>query len=221
MKWIHVIAGTLSILTGFVALCVAKGSPLHKRSGIVFAIAMLVMTSTGALLAAMKPERGSMLAGLLAFYLVCTSLLTVRRTVPESRAWLIGFMGMALTLGVVGYAFTYLAMTSANGRLDHLPPQPIFLFGTVALLGAALDARLLIANGIAGSHRIARHLWRMGFALWMATTSLFLGQPTIFPDFLRERMGLRAIPVLFVVAMIVYWLWRTLRTKKRPVPARA
>jgi hypothetical protein len=55
----------------------------------------------------------------------------------------------------------------------------------------------------------------MGFALWIATTSFFIGQPKVFPDFLRQNIGLRAIPVLIVSLVVLYWLARVL-IKKRP-----
>jgi hypothetical protein len=39
--------------------------------------------------------------------------------------------------------------------------------GAVALLAAFGDVRMLLARGISWPHRMARHLWRMCFALWI------------------------------------------------------
>ena len=93
------------------------------------------------------------------------------------------------------------------------------MFGSIGLIGAAFDARLLLAGTLRGGHRLARHLWRLGFALWIATMSFFLGQPRVFPDFLRQNVGLRAIPVLVVALVVGYWLVRVLRKRRAAAPA--
>lgn len=83
------------------------------------------------------------------------------------------------------------------------------MFGTVALVAGLLDARMLWAGSLQAKHRIARHLWRMGFAMWIATASFFLGQVQVFPEPMR-KMGLLAIPVLVVTLIVPYWLVRVL-----------
>jgi uncharacterized membrane protein len=220
MRAIHIIAGLLALVAGAVALYAAKGSWLHRRSGIVFVGAMLVMASLGAYMAALRPDRGSSMAGVLTFYLVSTSLLTVRRTVEQSRGLVIAFMLVAFGVGVFGYSLGFEAPHSANGKVDGLPPQPMFMFGTVGLLAAMLDARMLWAGHIEGAQRIARHLWRMTFAMWIATTSFFLGQAKLFPQPLRQS-GLLFIPVVLVLVLLFYWLIRTLFFKRRAARAPA
>ena len=58
-----------------------------------------------------------------------------------------------------------------------------------------------------GAKKIARHLWRMCFALFMSTGSFFLGQADKIPE------ALRIWPVLYVLAIaplvfLLYWMWR-------------
>jgi uncharacterized membrane protein len=40
---IHVVAGGLAVVLGFTALFVKKGGTVHRRSGLLFVYAMLVM----------------------------------------------------------------------------------------------------------------------------------------------------------------------------------
>ena len=87
-----------------------------------------------------------------------------------------------------------------------------FLFGMVALLAVLGDVRVILAKGIQGAHRIARHLWRMCFALLLASISLFVGQSQVFPEPLRNS-GLLPIPVLLVLLLMFYWLVRVLFTQ--------
>jgi len=216
MKLIHIVAGLLALISGFIALFAAKGSPLHRKAGTVFVGAMLVMASTGALMAVfIKPNPVNVMAGSMTFYLVSTAMLTVKRTVVQIRGLTIALMLAALSLSAWAFSLAFLALASPTGTIGHVPPQPLFMFATAGLAGGLLDARMLWAGRIEGAHRLTRHLWRMGFALWIATTSFFIGQPKVFPDFLRQNIGLRAIPVLIVSLVILYWLARVL-IKKRP-----
>lgn len=214
---IHIVAGLLAIAAGAVALYAVKGSRLHRRSGVVFVVAMLTMASTGALMAGLKPDRGTMLGGALTFYMVCTGFLSVRGSFAENRRLVVALMLMALSIGLFDYAFGAAASNSPTGKFDGYPPALYFVFGSVAFLGASGDARTLIAGRLDGTKRIVRHIGRMGFAMWMATTSFFLGQAKVFPEPLRHAFALRAIPVVLVIAVIVYWLVRVRIKRERAV----
>ena len=218
---IHIVAGLLAITAGAVALTAAKGAAVHRRSGMVFVIAMIAMTSSAVVMAMFfHPNRVNVVAGLLTFYLVCTGLLTVRRPVDDARRWLGALMLLALGVGI--YALSLgLEARNAGGRVDSIPAPPLFLFGVVGLIGGLSDARLLAARGIDGARRIARHLWRMMFALWIATTSLFLGQMRHFPLPIRKP-ALLAIPVVLVLVLMAYWLVRVrVKGRKRVAEPRA
>jgi uncharacterized membrane protein len=219
---IHVTAGLLSIAAGAVALAAVKGSPLHRRSGSVFFFAMLTMASTGALMAALKPDRGTALGGLLVLYVTATGALAIRRTVEQSRSWITGLMLFGFAIAASEYALGFAARAMPNGRVDGYPAPLYFIFGTIALLYAIGDARALHRRVLDGSQRLVRHIGRMGFAMWMATASFFLGQPKVFPEPLRHLVGLRAIPVLLVIGVVLYWIVRTRRARKppRPLPLR-
>jgi uncharacterized membrane protein len=213
---IHVTAGLLSICAGAVALYAVKGSWLHRRSGMIFVVAMLVMASLGAIMAGLKPDRGTALGGVLVIYIVCTGLLTVRRTVEQSRGLLTSLMLLALTVGASEFALGFAARNAVTGRIDGYPSYLYFTFGTVTALCALGDARTLRAGALEGTRRLVRHIWRMCFAMWFATTSFFLGQAKVFPEPLRHAFGLRVIPVVLVLGVMFYWLGRVYLKRRRP-----
>jgi hypothetical protein len=82
----------------------------------------------------------------------------------------------------------------------------LFVVGGILAALAVLDLRV-VRRAIAGAQQLIRHLWRMGFAFFIAAGSLFLGQPDVFPEPLQP-IGLRAAPVLLVVGLTLYWLIR-------------
>src|SRR3954470_112296 len=83
----HILAGGLALVFGYVALCATKGATLHRRSGLLYVWAMLTMSLSGAVMAALKTGSlsTSVVAGSLTFYFVATALLTVRRRADESH----------------------------------------------------------------------------------------------------------------------------------------
>lgn len=215
---LHIFAGAIALIAGAVALSVTKGGYVHRRSGLMFVVAMLFMSASGAAIAAFVPVRISVVAGMLTLYLVLTSLLTVRRIGSSSRPIEIAGMGLGFATGVLGIVFGAMALQTESGALDRYPAAIYFVFGCVALIGTMLDGRMLMASGINGKHRIARHLWRMCFGMYMATSAFFLGQAKLFPEMFRNGW-LLAVPVLMVVMAMLYWLTRTLFAR-RPIPKR-
>jgi uncharacterized membrane protein len=199
---VHILGGIVALLCGYVALYALKGSTLHRKSGLGFVIAMIVMSLTGALIAAVKPDRGSIVAGLLTFYFVLTGLLTVKR-VPRAKQIETVAMVAAVILGVFAiWAGTWLAR---RGRPEA---APMFLFSATAIGAAIGDWKMLRAGAeLTGKPRIKRHLWRLCFAMWVAAASFFWGPPNRVPEIIRIP-ALLPIPVLTPIVVMLYWLWR-------------
>jgi uncharacterized membrane protein len=209
---VHISAGVLGISAGFVALSTVKGARLHRRSGKVFVYAMVTMALIGAMLAAVwgRQPASNIPTGLLTAYLVITALATVRPDASGSRRLDLGLMSLAAAVGLTLFAFGIAAFASPRGELSGIPAPPFFIFGSVALLASIGDLRMIRSGGaqaIRGAPRLARHLWRMCFALLIAAFSFFLGQTQVFPKPLRI-IPLLAIPPLVALLALLYWLGR-------------
>src|SRR5580692_6707777 len=76
---LHIIAGTLGMLSGFAAMAIRKGSRRHSIVGDVFVISMLALASSGTYLAVLKSQPGNILGGTFTFYLVVTGWMVARR----------------------------------------------------------------------------------------------------------------------------------------------
>lgn len=213
---IHIVAGSLALLSGYVALFAAKGATLHRKAGMLFVWAMLVMCLFGG---GMAVAHGvwvevNLPAAILTAYLVVTALTTVRALPRFGGGLHVGGMVVALAVGGTMLAFGAEAVAN-GGRRQGIPAFPFFLFATVGLLGGVGDALVLRSGPVAGSRRLARHLWRMSFALFIAAMSFFLGQADVFPKALRIPAML-AVPPLAVLATMLWWLWRVRARRPRP-----
>lgn len=208
---IHILAGGLGLVAGFTALAVAKGASLHRRGGMLFVYAMLVTAVGGsgiALLRGVAPAI-NVPAALLTAYLVITALTTVRPIrILGTLSAAGGLMLLALAVGLTSLWFGIEAIGSPDGTgRDGMPAFPFLMFGVVGTLAAAGDFRVIRSAPLLGARRLARHLWRMSFALFVAALSFFIGQARVFPEPIRIR-PLLALPVLLVLVTMFYWLWR-------------
>jgi hypothetical protein len=208
MRPIHIVAGSLSLVFGYVALYSAKGAMVHRKSGILFVYAMLTMATFGATIAAVRSVAPmlNIPVALLTAYLVITSLATVRPRAVESRCLGLGAMLASLGIGLTFLTFGFEALAN-GGTINGIPASPFLVFGVVALLASAGDLRVMRSGAPRGARRIARHLWRMSFALFIAALSFFIGQARVIPEPIRIR-PLLALPVLAVLVTMLYWLWR-------------
>jgi uncharacterized membrane protein len=198
---VHILGGLLALVFGYIALFTQKGAAVHRKTGMGFVIAMTVMALSGALIATVKPDRGSIIAGLLTFYFVLTSLLTVKQ-VP----WHKQISTFAMVWGFVTGLFAIWAgwWLAQRGRPEA---APMLIFSAMSIGGAIGDWKMLKAGGIEGRRRIKRHLWRMCFAMWVAAASFFWGPPSRVPELIRYPMVF-PIPVLAPVAVMLYWVWK-------------
>jgi uncharacterized membrane protein len=212
MLVVHIAGGLIAVLAGCLALVVRKGSRLHRRSGDVFVISMLLMASGGAWIAFRKSQPFNGFAGTFTFYLVSTAALVVLRKPKQNGRVEFAFMLVAMAVGFTALAFAF----QAQKQGDVIGYS---IFAAIALLSAASDIRMLVRGGVAGVQRLVRHIWRMGFALFIAAGSFFLGTAG---DPVLRKTGLRAtiftkevrathlpqVPVLIIVLLTIFWLIR-------------
>jgi hypothetical protein len=204
---LHIVAGTLGMLSGFVAVFLLKGSRRHARAGIVFVVTMLCLSASGTILAIMKSQPGNILGGTLTFYLVATAWITAKRRDGEPGILDWGALLIVVAVAACQLTFGLEAAFSETGAKYGYPPGPYFFMGSVAVLAVVGDFRMLMHRGISGTQRIARHLWRMCFALFIAASSIFLARQQIFPALMRKTGVLLFLSFLPLLLM-VFWLLR-------------
>ncbi|MDP3803583.1 hypothetical protein [Brevundimonas sp.] len=210
---LHISGGALGLVSGFAALAAPKGRRLHRAAGTVFVLAMAVMAFFAMVVALQRNQPLNAIGGAFTLYLIGTAWLAVRR--PDGvagRAETTGF----LAASAIAAAGLVVGWQGAGG--DGIPGPVPYVFASVAALGAASDLRVILRRGVSGPSRIARHLWRMCTALFIASGSFFLGQMDEIPQALRG-------PHLFVLALaplaaLLFWMFRVRLTRAfKSVPA--
>ena len=203
MLFFHITAGSLVLLCGFIALFSGKGLKLHKQAGNIFFIAMIILSLSAAYLEVKLGDFPIM--GILSLYFVSTSWASIKRQAGKvgrfEYAAFLCISLLAITFYKWGWDIAY------NGQVleGTLPLVGYFILGTFAAFAATLDLTMIMRGGISGSHRIARHLWRMCLVFLKAILS-FLDQD-IFPDYILDT-GLLWLTLLLPLLMMIYWLGR-------------
>lgn len=206
----HICMGFIALLSGTAAMLFRKGSRRHILAGDVFVLAMLALSSTGTYLGLVKHHVLNTVMGALAFYLVSTAWLAARRKSEETNIFDWGALLVPIAVGAILVVFGVAVATRPG--LRHGYPAPVYLtFGSVAFLFAAGDVHMLRRGGLKGAHRIARHLWRMCYALFIAAASFFQGQQQVFPEAVRKT-GLLFFPSIIPLIVMIFWLFRVRRT---------
>jgi hypothetical protein len=213
---LHICGAIVGLLSGFTAMAFRKGSGLHGAAGNVFFVSMLSMSAAGAYMAAfLKPNNGNVMGGVLTFYLVATGWMAARR-----RDRIVGIFDwsallVALAIGTAAVTWGLEAARSQTGLKDGYPPFLYFVFGSIALLFAASDIRMLVRGGVVGAQRIARHLWRMCLALLFAMVSFYPSRAHLFPRWFNDT-NLLYVPHVLLIGATFFWLVRVSVRKRVP-----
>jgi hypothetical protein len=206
---VHVCAAAIGLLSGAAAVVFRKGSRRHGLTGDVFVVSVLAMGVSAACLGLMIGDPGDVGGGVMTCYFVATGWATARRRNGGTSVF--DWLGL-----LVISAFAAMTLTKAfqvlNGQArleDGVPVAIPFFLGSLCILAAAGDLRMLVRGGIFGDRRTARHLWRMCFGFFIATGSFFLARAHIFPSFIRKTY---ILPLLgfFPLILLVFWLCRIL-----------
>jgi uncharacterized membrane protein len=203
LVFVHVTGGTFALVAGGIAMLARKGERVHRFAGNVFFIAMLVMTVSAFVVAIVRDQSINITASTVTFYMIVTSWVAATRKDGEiGRFETVALVG---GLAVTASAFLF-AVQGKDGGVVH------YVFGSIAAIGVLSDLSVIVRGGLSGRQRIARHLWRMSFAMLVATGAYFAGQPEFVPDILRETR-LNFAPIAVVLVLLLFWLVRVLFTR--------
>lgn len=200
ITWIHIAGGMIALASGAVAVAVRKGGNRHAAAGTWFCISMLVLGVTASMLAPFKTPPESPIGGVMVCYFVATAWVTARRR--DGRPGMFEKIACSIVLAIA-VAMIWSGLNAALSTAPpSSPPSPSVLvaIGGICLFAGLADARYIYRGTLTTAQRITRHLWRMCFALFIATGSFFLGQQDVMPQ------AVRGSPLLFLLAFAPFAL---------------
>jgi hypothetical protein len=203
VMWVHIAAGILALSAGAVAVATRKGQAWHARAGSCFFASMLVLGVTAAVLEPFRtPEPGSPIGGIMVCYFVATAWVAARRR--DGATGKFEMIACAVALGMAAL-MAWGAVTGAG--TTPAGTGPVFVLAGICLLAGLLDLSAILRRKLTAAQRLARHLWRMCFAFFVATGSVVLAQQDVMPR------AVQGSPILFLLAfapfaVMAFWLVR-------------
>lgn len=221
ITWVHIAGGLTALLSGAVAVTARKGGDIHISTGTWFFVSMLVLGVTASILGPLKTPPDSPIGGVMVCYFVATAWMAARRRSGTPGRFEKVACAIVLLIASLMIARGFMLALDPAAQVSEPPgPGALFAIGAFCLLAGLGDLRWIICGKLSATQRISRHLWRMCFALFIATGSFFLGQQDVLPQ------AVRGSPVLFVLAfapfaLMLFWLVRVRFSKTlSPQPER-
>lgn len=202
LLFLHILAGTIALAAAGVAVGSAKGGTLHRRSGNIYTLAMLVTGASALVLAVINPSAFLFGVGVFSLYLVFTGWRAAM--VRDGRAHAADQAGGA----VMALAGVGMMAWGLNGILNSDEARPIVLlvFGVIGLILVLADWRNWARGPITGKARIARHLGRMLAGTIATITAAGVVNLRFLPD-LVVWLG----PTVLITPVIFWWSARVMR----------
>lgn len=214
----HMIIGTAVVFSGAMSLSLSKGSPQHIFAGRLFVGTTLLMGPVVFAGAFFYPGSISPLGILFMcfiIYLVVSAWSTIHKS--KCKLSLIDKSApfVAACISAAGMIMGINSLINPNEVSGAPVMEAYFFFSAIAFISMLLDANNLMRGGARGKHRIVRHVWRMSFAMFFATSTLFTGPGSIvFLDWALANPFL-SIPQYLVVIVAIFWIYRLLFSKQR------
>jgi uncharacterized membrane protein len=211
---LHILSGAVAMVSGVVALSVRKGGRLHRASGDVFVVSMLVMTILAAVLGAIRPGQTiNIFIAAFTLYLVATSWLTARRRaavagMPEMIALAVSLL-LCAPFAVIDFQIvTGVTVFKSAFKIEGPILIALWVFSAIMATAAIGDAKVVLSRGISGIPRVARHLWRMCFAVALTFGSAFTnGFARLLPGPYHVPPAFFA-PQLLMLVVLLFWIVR-------------
>jgi uncharacterized membrane protein len=211
---LHILSGGAAMIIGVLALCVRKGGRIHRLSGNVFVISMLIMAISAGVLGVIRPGQtiNIFISGL-TLYLVVTAWLTTKRRervagLPEIVALVVSLLLCAPFALIIFQIATGVTVFKSAFKIEGPILIALCVFSAIMATAAIGDVRVLLGRGVTGTARITRHLWRMCFALALTFGSAFTN------GFARLLPGPYHVPPLFflpqllMLLVLLFWVVR-------------
>ncbi|WP_157139090.1 hypothetical protein [Asticcacaulis biprosthecium] len=184
-----------------------KGKTLHRAAGTCFFVTMILLCASGLWLSLARDILFTVYLSWLAFHAVVTGWATAasRHSFARVITYLSPLSSLTMMAGAVIGAFR--AASAPDGMLNGLPPGAFLAIAGIACLISGLDGLFIFRSFHHGARRTARHGWRMGFSMFLASGIFFFGNTRFLPEALHHPVFL-ATPVLLVVCLTAWFAIR-------------
>jgi uncharacterized membrane protein len=181
LKPIHIVAGSLSLLSGFIAITSKKGQSYHRLSGKVFFWSMTVTCLLGLNAGIFKPEfRIFIPIALISFYQVASGyrILYIKTLHKGQQAKWVDWL---LTVGMFLTSNVFIVLGILNLNKDLFFSIVLFSFSTIGIYCCLVDFYNYIEKPVNKNYWLFIHIFRMSHGFIAALTAFLVNNSKLFP----------------------------------------
>lgn len=203
--YVHILVGTISLLSGAISIFTAKGKTWHRQAGKIYFYAMTAVFITGIVIAGYKMNHFLFLIAFLSYYSVfcgvrCLKLKKLHKTQsPKWYDWLAGIVNTVANAIFVGLGLYYVFSDtiSLGGTLLTLG------FGIGGLAISYANLKPFIIRPKEAYHWYMAHIGNM-MGGYIATFTAFLSTIVTRYDLMNPFVAF-ALPSLIGVPLLLFW----------------
>ena len=192
---LHIVAGSLALVSAGAAMAVKKGGQSHKWAGSTFFYSMVVIFLTAVIMAVLTSNTFLFLVALFSFYLAFSGWRFARNRSGEPHwiDWLaVIIMGLSGLLMVLLAFKDYPQFTSTSVTLN--------VFGFIAIVLGLADTKSHRDRAATGKVRIAKHLTNMLGGTIAVVTAVLVVNVSMTPPWLGW-----ILPTTLMLPVIIWW----------------
>lgn len=213
LKPIHIIAGSLTLLSGLIAITSKKGQTTHRISGKVFFWAMTVTTLLGLNAGIFRPNYQIFIPiAIISFYQVASGyrILFIKTLHKGQQPAVVDW---ALTIGMLltSFAFVFLGVMKLENDLFY--SIVLFSFSTIGLYCCGEDLYNYLKKPKNKFYWLFIHIFRMSHGFIAALTAFLVNNSKLLP--FVPQVLLLIIPIAVGQPIISLTIWNYNRKMKK------
>jgi len=203
--YLHILVGTISLISGGIAIFSAKGQTVHRKSGKIYFYAMTAVFITGIVVAGYKMNRFLFLIAFLSYYSVFCGVRSLKLKKihkgqkPKWYDWFAGILNAVANLSFIGLGLYYLFFNgvSSAGALLSIG------FGVGGLAISYANLKPFIIRPKEAYHWYLAHIGNM-MGGYIATLTAFLSTMVTRFDLMNPFIAF-AMPSLIGIPLLLFW----------------
>jgi uncharacterized membrane protein len=205
LKPIHILAGSLTLLSGLIAMTSKKGQSVHRLSGKIFFGAMTVTTILGLNAGIFRPNYQIFIPiAIISFYQAASGyrILFIKTLNKGQKPKIVDW---ALTIGMLLTSFVFVFLGIMNLSTDIFYSVVLFSFSTIGFYCCGVDLYNYIKKPTNKFYWLFIHIFRMSHGFIAALTAFLVNNSKLFP-FLPQVL-LLIIPIAIGQPIISLTIW--------------
>jgi len=207
--YLHILAGSFALVTGFIAILSAKGKSIHKKAGSLYFYAMSMVFITGIVVASYRFNKFLLLIAFLSYYSVFAGIRILKlknlhkQQKPILLDWVAGIVNAIANIIFIGLGLYYgfsKGFTSAGTILS-------IGFGIGGLLISYTNLKPFIIKPKKAYHWYLSHIGNM-MGGYIATFTAFLSTLVTRFELINPFLAF-ALPSLIGIPFLMYWQKQT------------